>query len=663
MPFVRIIVGIVALANLALYPSPCLANSADRESPDSNAFPPVSLVAERIVSGDTVIEDLVLELETSGRFSFSSHRLGFPEPVAALDGFRISGLLRHLDVGAGGISLESLLDYSGLQASWMLKAPESGLESRLEFSRAPLENFAVLPIMPEAFDWMKGGFGRAAFRLAQSGEGGWNLDYDLAIDQLSFDSPDGRFVGEGVGLSLSGAARYEQSGILADVRGSLDQGELLLGNLYLDLNASPLEWHASPAWNAEQKKTSGNIHLSDPGAVALEASFDLSDWSNPAAWDVRFRRLRLAFPDAYRQYLESIAATWTLDGLELTGALEWSGAWQSGELYSGDLVVTDLSVVDTAQGRFALTGLNTRLQPGQYDAESKLSWQGLLLGRVNLGPGAALLDSEPGRFALLEPLELGVLGGSLRLNALSYTLPYARQEGRDHAFLSASLRELEMKPLTQALGWPEFGGTISGELPGASLSNGVFSLQGGIRLGVFDGEVEISDMQIERPFGVLPSLSANVEMHGLDLERLTETFSFGHIGGRVDGYVEGLRVLDWEPVAFDAWLGTPERTGKAGKISRRAVNNLASIGGGGAAAALANPLLKVFSQFSYKRLGLGCKLENYVCEVSGVADSGEGVLLMEGAGLPKITIRAYNRRVDWPQMVANLTAIADGGSI
>ena len=52
-----------------------------------------------------------------------------------------------------------------------------------------------------------------------------------------------------------------------------------------------------------------------------------------------------------------------------------------------------------------------------------------------------------------------------------------------------------------------------------------------------------------------------------------------------------------------------------------------------------------------------------MCEVSGVKDDGDGVLLMEGAGLPKITIRAYNRQVDWPQMVANLAAIADGGSI
>ena len=37
--------------------------------------------------------------------------------------------------------------------------------------------------------------------------------------------------------------------------------------------------------------------------------------------------------------------------------------------------------------------------------------------------------------------------------------------------------------------------------------------------------------------------------------------------------------------------------------------------------------------------------------------------LLEGAGVPKITIRAFNREIDWPQMVSNLLAISEGDSI
>ena len=69
-------------------------------------------------------------------------------------------------------------------------------------------------------------------------------------------------------------------------------------------------------------------------------------------------------------------------------------------------------------------------------------------------------------------------------------------------------------------------------------------------------------------------------------------------------------------------------------------------------------MLRLFNSFSYRRLGLGCRLSNNICEVSGIGEDEISVLLMEGAGIPKVTIRAFNRRVDWQQMVSNLLAIS-----
>jgi hypothetical protein len=73
--------------------------------------------------------------------------------------------------------------------------------------------------------------------------------------------------------------------------------------------------------------------------------------------------------------------------------------------------------------------------------------------------------------------------------------------------------------------------------------------------------------------------------------------------------------------------------------------------------------MRMFTNFSYRRLGLGCRLVDYVCELRGLSGDPESVLILEGAGIPKITIRAFNRRVDWPQMVANLVAISSGEGI
>jgi hypothetical protein len=180
---------------------------------------------------------------------------------------------------------------------------------------------------------------------------------------------------------------------------------------------------------------------------------------------------------------------------------------------------------------------------------------------------------------------------------------------------------------------------------------------------VFDGRITLQNLRVERPFGVLPSLAADVEVESLDLDQLTQTFSFGQISGRLDGYVRDLRMLDWKPVAFDAWLGTPGQQEGSNDISRQAVNHLTTIGGGPVTTALTSPLMRMFSNFSYRRLGLGCRLVDYVCELRGLSGDPDSVLILEGSGVPKITIRAFNRKIDWPQMVANLLAVSAGDAI
>jgi hypothetical protein len=222
---------------------------------------------------------------------------------------------------------------------------------------------------------------------------------------------------------------------------------------------------------------------------------------------------------------------------------------------------------------------------------------------------------------------------------------------------------MDLKQLTEALGWPAFDGKISGRIPGASLDAGVLTVDGLLSFEVFDGKIELGGVRVERPFGVLPSFAADLEVQNLDLQQLTSAFSFGRIAGRLDGYVHDLRLLDWSPVSFDAWLGTPERQSDSKQISRQAINSLTSIGGGGATAALTGPLIRMFSNFSYRRLGMGCKLENYVCAIRGLEDQDNSVLIMEGSGVPKLMIQVFNRRMDFPQLVANLVAASAGEEI
>ncbi len=152
---------------------------------------------------------------------------------------------------------------------------------------------------------------------------------------------------------------------------------------------------------------------------------------------------------------------------------------------------------------------------------------------------------------------------------------------------------------------------------------------------MFDGDVTISDLRLQDPFGKWPRFSSNVALDNLDLELMTGAFSFGRITGRLSGRVDGLRLFNWAPVAFDAQLYTPPGDRSKHRISQRAVENIGSIGGGGAgvAAALSSGFMRFFDDFNYERLGLSCRLENDVCAMDGVAPAPNGgYYLVKGQG-------------------------------
>jgi hypothetical protein len=70
--------------------------------------------------------------------------------------------------------------------------------------------------------------------------------------------------------------------------------------------------------------------------------------------------------------------------------------------------------------------------------------------------------------------------------------------------------------------------------------------------------------------------------------------------------------------------------------------------------------LRLFDDFGYARLGLGCRLRENVCQMSGVDSAGDGYTIVQGAGLPRIQVVGFRRRVDWPTLVARLKAATEG---
>ncbi|MGH8164233.1 MAG: hypothetical protein ACREP1_07870, partial [Rhodanobacteraceae bacterium] len=117
-------------------------------------------------------------------------------------------------------------------------------------------------------------------------------------------------------------------------------------------------------------------------------------------------------------------------------------------------------------------------------------------------------------------------------------------------------------------------------------------------------------------------------------------------------------------VAFDAKLVTDG----GGKISQHAIKSLTQVGGGGIAGGLQGMALRLFKTFGYSRIGLTCVLANGVCTMGGITPDpnadGNGYTIVEGSGLPYITVIGHQRKVDWATLVSRLEeATRSGGPV
>ena len=501
---------------------------------------------------------------------------------------------------------------------------------------------------------LTGGRVDAALAFGDTPAQGIAMGGPLAVSGLGLDTRDGRIAT--ASLDAKGTVAFafdpDATGVTLDV--ALAGGEVLAGPLYASLPETPVALAVSARSTSNGAWSLQRVRWDDPGVLQLDATGVL-DFAAESPLRVLDATATLpALAAAAARYLDSMLANAGLKGLALRGAATLTArkseaGWQrvAAELQS-------VEATDTATpSRFAVEDLSGALRWSAGAAEAgELRWKDARLYEARFGPAVLPLRSENGTVALSAPVTLDLMGGRLSLPRFAW-----RPGGLDAAI---GLRDLQMRDVSRALGWPEFGGTLSGDLPALRYADEVLSFDGGLAIDVFDGRVDIAELVLERPLGVAPTLSARIALDNLDLKPLTGVFGFGEITGRLDGRIDGLRVVDWQPVAFDADFHTDTKAKDARRISQRAVQDLSSVGGAGVVAGLQAQVLKVFDTFPYARIGLQCRLANNVCEMAGLDSSKGGYTIVEGSGLPRITVVGHQRRVDWPVLVARLKAATEG---
>jgi hypothetical protein len=481
---------------------------------------------------------------------------------------------------------------------------------------------------------------------------------DLQARGLALETPDGLLAAAGVDARLRLGYREFRQSQRIDAAIELHGGELLAKSFYAVLPRMPVQVQLV----AERTGASANWRLPslgwrDAGVLQAEGSAALG-----AAGELEDLDLRLDLRDlsvARDRYLSGFLAPAGFADLVLAGGLQAELRMQGGALRSAGARLQAVNAVDR-NSRFIFAGVDGDLRwtrDGTAVA-SRLGWDNAALYGIGLGRADASFSSADGEFRLSAPTALEVLGGRLRLDHLHWQAPATGVGTR--VDLGLTLEDLDLASLSQRLGWPAFAGTLGGRIPSAHYQDNVLRFDGGLRMDVFGGSVGMQHLVMERPFGVAPTLSADVAIQDVDLEPMTRAFGFGWITGRMDGRIDQLRLVDWSPAAFEARLETDSAWKGKRRISQRAVNDISSVGGSGLVAGLQARVLALFDDFGYDRIGIGCKLKDNVCRMAGIGSAGDGYIIVAGAGLPRIQVVGFRRRVDWPTLVARLTAATEG---
>jgi hypothetical protein len=604
----------------------------------------------------------------------------------AAGGWRCEGELRSgrarplrlaVDLGAAFTDVRLQQGPARIDVRRVAAAPD---DTRIDLTRVPVLWAQTLLRQAWPDGRLKSGALDGELQVRAPADAALEIAGPLRVSALALETPDASIAAENVGAHLnikaSFAARERRLRIAGDLRG----GELLFGSAYVALPPTPVAltvegigdasgWRLPTlAWgDGNTLRAQGKAAFANDGALrALDLQLDS----------------RNAAPLTAR-YLSGFLSSYGLSDLVLDGGMQARFMIDEAGLRAFDARLDTLDVRDGGDV-FRFDALEGDLSfSADGPRESRLRWAGGRLYGLDFGAADLPLRSAGGAIAFREPVSFPAVGGRLRFDRFELR-PRAGDRGLQSLF-GLTLEDMDVGKFAQAMDWPAFRGTLSGRIPDARYIDDRLSFEGGLDMQVFDGRVRMSSLAMERPFGVAPTLSADLELDDLDLRSVTEVFDFGSITGRLDGRIQGIRLVDWTATAFDAELhtdrGAAKRKRERQRISQRAVQNISSVGDASFVTTLQGQLIALFDDFGYRRIGITCRLRNQVCAMGGLdsledfaalkdedpstdpagrRSDNDGFTIVEGAGLPRLNVVGFKRRVDWPTLVERLAAIGQG---
>lgn len=514
--------------------------------------------------------------------------------------------------------------------------------------------------MPEAMSF-KGSFS-ASPRLEKKAGGPWQLAGTYQLADAGFASAAGDRVLEG--LALAGDFAAEAAPDLGDgsaytlrAGGSSGGFQLLWGTLFGDFSAAKVELEARAAGRiGAAPRLEANVRPG--GGVTVEAALEGAKY-----------RLKLESED-----LEAVRAAWLAPlfaeaaQLRLAGRLELGAAGElppepgapfsargrlelrGGELHSGTMA---------AEGVELELPFDLRGAAGSYAGPrltGRLSARRLAAGNFTLPPLSSRLFVEADSVGLEEALAAPFAGGTVRLEKVAAGEILAASPRLEAAigFDGISLAEI-----FATAGMLPLEGRVDGSLPRVVVQGQRLEVEGGGKVAIFGGEVEVGDISGSDVFSDYPRLRASARFRQIDLGQVTRRFDFGEMHGIVEGEVENLELFRNVPLSFKARVVSVERKGVRQSIDVKAVQNLTILGTGASSNVFDKGIQRFFKRYNYAALGISAQLGNDVLLLRGLEHSGGRELFLRGR--PPFSIDVVNaqpgKTVSFLAMVRRLKSL------
>lgn len=480
------------------------------------------------------------------------------------------------------------------------------------------------------------------------------LHFKMHTQDATIDSGSGQWATEKLHFDSYITAQNTGQQWAWQMHNQLQQGGLYLDPIYLNRPERDIACDGVGQWvPADNRWKIDYLQWLHPQVGTLQALGLLEPKHSPVLTQAKLQLQVRDLAVAGQTYLQPWLLGSNYAGLALTGQLYSQLSLQNAKLQALQISTEHLDLTDPKQ-RWAIHNVQLDLNWSEQQTQPRLGhlrWDKLELYQIPLAATHLDLLLSAKQVRLRHPVKIPVLGGQFAIADFQW-----QQRGNQEPLVHfvGALEGISLDQLTTQLHWTPLTGKISGAIPGVRYQNNRLDLDGALSIQVFGGKITLAKLAVANLLSPLPKFYSDILIENLNLSQLTEKFQFGGIEGLLSGYINDLYMENWQPISFYAWLGTPEQDESRHRISQKAVDNIANIGGNGATDLISKSIMGIFDAFSYDKLGMGCYLHHGVCQLMGVSAAPNGYYLIKGGGIPRIDVIGFNPSVDWHILVERL---------